>query len=136
MSIISVALTAQIASRIRTPWAYRALYIFLLYPLVHLGFVLANTWNIFITTYILGFPIFAAGMVLMPLAAIALQRTTMRSLESNKVPIRCPFCHETAVICPKCHHMFGNPAADRPQPEAEAPEDRVPRTANKRGNLK
>lgn len=126
MSIISIIMSALIARAIRTPWAYRALYIMFLYPIVLISFIIANFWNELLTAFILGFPLFLIGGFLMPFAALSLHRTTMNALKTDRVMVICPMCKEqvstprfnTTFQCTKCHWFYQNPVAHLKQVEA------------------
>jgi Zn-finger nucleic acid-binding protein len=119
ISIFNIVVSVNIASTIRTAWSYRAVYIFVLYPLVLIGFIADNAPNSFFTMFLYGFPVFAIGAVLMPLAAIALHRTTSKAIKDAKLPVVCPRCMVYVYVprfnklfaCPKCRGMYMNPLA-------------------------
>jgi hypothetical protein len=94
----------------------RACYFLILYPLVLLGFLLANIDEFLMTSLIFGFPFFIIGAIGLPYFAHVLKKEGIMQLTVNLVIIRCYNCFYTFELhrlerekrCPLCGAMNRN----------------------------
>ncbi|MCK5561619.1 MAG: hypothetical protein KAJ51_13535 [Thermoplasmata archaeon] len=85
---------AIIVTRIsKSTKSLRALYIFIFYPILLLSYLIACYEEFFQTALIFGFPIFIAGMILLPYGALVINTEARITLFQNLVINYCQNCY-------------------------------------------
>jgi len=120
MIVVNVlnALNARAVARmVKTPEVLRALYFFILFPIIFLTIMLANAAEGFIAVLLFGAPLFIVGAILLPYFANVIYIAAGGHVRRATLMLICHRCgfmfliyrDSSGSICPMCHVPNRNP---------------------------
>ena len=114
---VMVVLVAGLVKALEEPKHLRAAYFLMLYPVVLGSFMFASLTEGTVPSMLFGWPLFLAGIVLVPYCALSLRRGVGVLAEGGRAMIVCYNCGEVLALtmgtaqigCPRCGALNLNP---------------------------